>query len=143
MIELITTAVMIAGSLLLLTYWFRYTCLLIVSARTTRDYASEVAMANHLSFLEVQSQLRERSADFDRLSDLLDRDYATVMRLVEQTTAGQARLEQQMLGAYYRVNRAWFRLGRRFSAQVALQALEEMSMVVSHFANAAGEAAAA
>ena len=112
-------------------------------ALTTRDYASQFAVANHLSFLDVQSELRDRSPDFDRMSNLLDRDYATVLRMVEQANSGQARLEQQMLSAYYRVSRAWFRMSRRFSTQAAWQALEEMSMVVSHFANAAGEAAAA
>ena len=59
MIELISTIVIMAGSVLLFGYWFRYTCLLILSARTTRDYAGAVATANQLSFLEVQSVLRE------------------------------------------------------------------------------------
>ena len=57
MVELITTGVLTVGSVLLLAYWFRYMCLLILSAKTTQDYAGQVATANQLSFLEVQSQL--------------------------------------------------------------------------------------
>ena len=58
MFQSITTIALTAGSVLLLGYWFRYTCLLILSAKTTRDFAGEVAEANQLSFLEVQARLR-------------------------------------------------------------------------------------
>ena len=46
MFETATTILIIVGSMLLFGYWFRYTCLLILSAKTTRDYAGEVAAAN-------------------------------------------------------------------------------------------------
>ena len=142
--EIITSVVMTLGPVLLLAYWFRYSCLLMVSAKTARDYGSEVALAHDLSFVEIQSQLRDRStADFDRLSDLLDRDYAAVTRLSQQAAAGEAKLEQHMLAVYYRFTRAQYRLGRRISPQAARRALEQMSLVVSHFANAIGESAAA
>ena len=43
MIELVTTVIITVSSVLLFGYWFRYTCLLILSAKTTRDFAGEVA----------------------------------------------------------------------------------------------------
>ena len=46
MFETATTILIIVGSMLLFGYWFRYTCLLILSAKTTRDYAGEVAAAS-------------------------------------------------------------------------------------------------
>ena len=55
MIELVTTVIITASSVLLFGYWFRYTCLLILSAKTTRDFAGQVAAANQLGFLEVQT----------------------------------------------------------------------------------------
>ena len=63
MIELVTTVIITVSSVLLFGYWFRYTCLLILSAKTTRDFAGQVAAANQLGFLEVQAQLRAKLSD--------------------------------------------------------------------------------
>ena len=138
MIELITTIVITASSVLLFGYWFRYTCLLILSAKTTRDYAGDVAAANQLGFLEVQAQLREQPSNLDRLRDALDRDYAVVMRIA---TRG-SEIEKRMLGVDYRLMRAWFGISSHFSAAAARRALQEMSEIVAHFANVMGEQAA-
>ena len=46
MIELIASITITAGSVLLFCYWFRYTCFLILSAQTVREYATSVAQAN-------------------------------------------------------------------------------------------------
>lgn len=146
MIELVTTVGIIAGSMALFGYWFRYTCLLILSAKTTRDYAGEVAMANQLNFREVQSSLRERAnADLDRLRDSLDRDYDVVTYLLKHAanSEGESSLENSMLALNYRVMRTWYTMSRRFSTTAAARALDEMSLVVAHFANAMGERAAA
>ena len=72
MIEFVTTVFITVSSVLLFGYWFRYTCLLILSAKTTRDFAGEVVMANQLGFLEVQAQLRTSAGNLDtlRLVDL-------------------------------------------------------------------------
>lgn len=131
------------SSVLLFGYWFRYSCLLIVSARTARNFAAEVAMANQLAFLEVQSRLRQRAVtDLDRLRDLLDRDYAVLSYLLKHTANPSMResaLETGMLAINYRLMRGWYGLSRGFSAGAAYRALDEMSMVVAHFANAMGE----
>jgi hypothetical protein len=137
MIELIATLVITVSSVVLFAYWFRYTSLLILSAKTARDYAGEVAMANQLSFVQVQSQLRETSnADLDRLLSLLDRDYAVLCRLLEQGS-----LENRMLAINYRVTHAWYGMSRKFSASAACRALDEMSQTVAFLANALGEQA--
>lgn len=138
-IELVATIAIMLSSVLLFAYWFRYTCLLILSAKTARDYAMQVATDNGLNFLGVQSALREpASADLDSLQTLLDRDYALVARMMTQL--GDSGIEARMLAINYRLAGAWYRMSRRFSAQSARQALEEMSMVVAHFANTVGEA---
>src|ERR1700693_5998151 len=107
MIELLATAVVILSSMLLFGYWFRYTCLLILSARPTRDYASEVALANQMSVLEVQSQLRQTvPSDLDRLRDLLDRDYAVIRYLLKHASHPEDQnslLETCMLAVDYRL----------------------------------------
>jgi hypothetical protein len=146
MIELVATIVIMASSGLLFGYWFRYTCLLMLSARTTRDYAASVAIANQLGFLEVQAQLRDRtSADLDRLKDSLDRDYKVLTYLLKHASGpsdGQDALEKRMLEINYRLMGAWYSMSRRFSPAAACRALDEMATVVAHFANAMGERAA-
>src|SRR5260370_34862849 len=84
MIELVATVTITPSSVLLFGYWFRYTCLLILSAKTARDFAAEVATANQLGFLQVQSQLRANAANLGGLCDALDRDYAILNSLLKQ-----------------------------------------------------------
>lgn len=144
MLEFIVTLVITVSSALLFGYWFRYTCLLILSATTTRDYAADIATANQLSFLQVQTQLRDQNpADLDRLQASLDRDLAVVTYLIQHASGqGEWGMEDRMLQLNYRLMSAWCSLSRRFSPNAARHALDEMSMIVSHFANAMGERAA-
>ena len=142
MLELIVTLVITVSSVLLFGYWFRYTCLLIVSARTTRDYAADIATANQLSFLQVQAHLREhQAADLDNLQAALDRDLKVITYLI-QHASGEWGMEERMLQLNYRLMGAWFSVSSRFSPEAGRRALDEMSMIISHFANAMGERAA-
>jgi hypothetical protein len=143
-IEAITTVVITAGSVLLFAYWFRYTCLLILSAKTAHDYAGDLALAKGLRVVEVQSQLRtDRAVDLAGLHAALERDYTLIQSLLKRAAGEQSILENRMLQIHYRTNQVWYGISRSFSATAARQALEEMSMVVVHFANVAGEVAAA
>ena len=143
MLELIVTSVITASSVLLLGYWFRYSCLLILSARTTRDYAADIATANQLSFLQVQAQLRENPVDLDRLQSALNRDFALVTYLIQNASGqGEWGMEDRMLQLNYRLMGAWCSISRTFSPEAGRRALDEMSMIISHFANAMGERAA-
>ena len=142
MLDLIVTLVITVSSVLMLGYWFRYSCLLILSAETTRDYAADVAAANQLSFLQVQTDLRESSTDLSRLQASLDRDLAVVTSLI-QGASGPWGMEDRMLQLNYRVMGTWCSFSRRFSPEAGRRALDEMSMIVSHFANSLGEQAAA
>jgi hypothetical protein len=147
MIELVATIVITASSVLLFGYWFRYTCLLILSARTTRDYAGGVAAANQLKFPEVQAVLRSKGiADLDALKESLDRDYRVVTYLLRHSATPDEResaLEKRMLEVNYRLMRTWYRFSRQLSPSAACKALEEMALVVAHFANSMGERATA
>ena len=142
MIELIASITITAGSVLLFCYWFRYTCILILSAQSVREYATSVAQANQLSFLETQSQLAQASPDLDRLKNALDRDYAVIANLLTTLDSEQSGIEQRMLAIHYRLMGVWYKTSRHMSESMAAKALEEMSMVVAHFANSIGEASA-
>ena len=56
--ELISGVAALAGSMILLWYWFRYACLLILTAESDLSHGEEVAEANQLSFREVRAKLR-------------------------------------------------------------------------------------
>jgi hypothetical protein len=148
MIELIATIVITLSSALLFGYWFRYTCLLILSAKTTRDYAGEFAAAVELSFPGIQSQLRsEAIGNPEALVELqasLDRDYSVLTYLLKNVTdksAGASSVEVRMLEIHYKLMGAWFSVSKSFSVSSSKRALEEMALVVAHFANAMGERA--
>ena len=84
---MIASILIIAVSLVLFLYWFRYTCVLILSTRTTRDYGAEVARANQLNFVGIQNALQEPEAeDLDSLRRSLDRDYRLVTSLMKQAS---------------------------------------------------------
>ena len=146
MIELIATVIITVGSTVLFAYWFRYTCLLILSAKTARDYTTDVAYSNKLGFPEVQAQLSQKaSPDLDRLRAALDNDYRVVRQLLRYLPKGEeapSSLETHMLAVNYRLMSTWYQVSRHFSGNTAARALEEMSMVVAHFANLMGEQAA-
>jgi hypothetical protein len=142
MVELAATTTITAGSALLFGYWFRYTCLLILSTNTAQDHTRTVAVANQLSFLEVQSQLRYPQADLEGLRRLLERDYAVLTSLLRYTldcSPKQSTIEMRMLRINYRLLGLWYGLSRRFSIATARRTLEEMSLSVAHFANMMGE----
>jgi hypothetical protein len=143
MLEVAFTAIVAVGSVVLFGYWFRYTCLLIVSAKTALDYAGHVAAANQLSFLTVQSRLHERNVtDLDPLRAALDRDYSRIAHLLKSaanSSAGESSIETRMLEVSYRLTGAWYQVSRRFSTEAACRALEDMSLVIAHFANVVGE----
>ena len=146
MIENLATLVIIFSSFLLFVYWFRYACLLILTAKTTLDYAAAVVTVNQLDFPKVQLKLRDKAVDLDRLKDALDRDYEVLIYLLKNAAnspTGEAAIERRMLEIYYRLTRAWYTATSRFSPPTACRALGEMSIVLAHFANAMGERVAA
>lgn len=145
MLELIVTLVITVSSVLMFGYWFRYTCLLILSAETTRDYAADIATANQLSFLQVRAELRDQQpADLNRLQASLDRDLAVVTYLIQNASGqGEWGMEARMLKLNYRLMSTWCSVSQRFSPEAGRRALDEMSMIVSHFANSLGEQASA
>jgi hypothetical protein len=143
MFEKATTSFIISGSSLLLAYWFRYVCLLVLTAKPPRDYGVLAASANQLSFPTVQGMLcRASAADLVLLGKMLDRDYQVLSYLLKHIAsppAGMAAIETRMLAIDYQLMRWWFRTTSRSSPTIALGALNEMLHIVAHFANAMGE----
>jgi hypothetical protein len=140
--DLLINLVLTASSVALFCYWFRYGCLLILAAETLRDYSEEVVSANQLTFPAVQSELRRHDAvDLDGLHKCLERDFTIIACLLEGTSIStfDTGFEDAMLKMHFRAMSACFRLTRSNLREFALDALEEMTLVVAHFANQLGE----
>lgn len=131
-------------SVLLFLYWFRYTCLLILSARTSRDYARQVAVANQLSFLDARRKLSEDSS-LSRLHDLhrqLEKDYRLLTYLLSHGGVGYQSgksIEMRILVIDYWIMRVWYFAVKKLSPMRARDALLEMSSIINHLANCMGE----
>jgi hypothetical protein len=140
--QIVISGIIIAASFALFAYWFRYSCLLILSAQTTQDYAGVVAKASGLSVLEMQEQLEAGgSFDLSTVHRAMEADFAAVRRMLDQAPGIEEHLtssEQFVLRLDYHLMRAWARLTARSSPEQARQALLEQCAIVSHFANAAG-----
>ncbi|HLJ50621.1 MAG TPA: hypothetical protein VKU01_31625 [Bryobacteraceae bacterium] len=133
-------------SVALFAYWFRYTCLLLLSMRPAHDYAGAVVEANALRFPQVRETLPQVSEvpHLNVLRQSLDRDYKLLRSLIEHSTefrlAGRP-IERCMLCIDYYVMNLLFRVCHRHSIERGRKALEEMAAVLAHLANMMGEAA--
>jgi hypothetical protein len=142
---MVLSALIIAVSVVLFLYWFRYSCVLILNTRTTRDYSEGVAAANQLSFAAIQDKLGESEADLISIRQSLENDFRVVGNLLAKAggvPVGSEPLEAIMLRIDFRIMSAWFSLSHRFSESGAKTALDEMTQIVAHFANTCGERSA-
>src|SRR5260370_20591608 len=136
-------SVMIAVSIALLMYWFRYACRLILSAKPARDYTRTVAEANELRFLEVQRGLasaRERS-HLDSFARKLDDDFHLLRFLLRHCPSlytGTERLEQRMLTVHFQCMKPDYSLSRHISQSKSRRTLHDMAQEVRYYANPLG-----
>jgi len=139
--------IMSGVSLGLLIYWLRYSCQLILSAKSTRDYTRDVAEANDLRFLQVQqelAQVRER-IELDSLRSKVKNDYRLLTYLLVHGPAFHAngdRVEQFVLMLNFKLLMAYYELTSPISVSIGKSALQEMTQVVGYFANRMGERSA-
>jgi hypothetical protein len=142
---LLVSVFIIAASSVLFVYWFRYSCLLILSQRSSEQYALRVASTIRLSFPAVKLALERETArvGLDSLHDSLDRDYATLTDLLDNAR-GSDTIERRLLAADYRMLRLWYRVRSSAGDMAgARRALTEMSSILSYFAAEIGQSAAA
>lgn len=136
---MITGAIFIAVSLALLVYWFRYTCLMILSTRPAQDFARVAARRHGLNLMDVQASLSAPRPDLDALQQSLDADYARLTRLMRDYNASAGVLEEIMLKTHYAAMHSAYAICRRFAPAKARIALAAMADTVTHFAAVMGE----
>jgi len=145
---MISSVLIIAFSFVLLVYWFRYTCILILRTRTAVDYSPDVVAANNLRFPEVQTRLDQAATapQLNALHESLAHDYRLLTYLLRHTaglSVGGFPLEQRVLMLDFRVMQVFYALASTLGLPQAKGALEEMANILRHFSNAMGERAAA
>lgn len=131
---MLASALIIAFSLVLLVYWFRYSCALLLNAR------AESAIADsRFTWMEVQRRLGDQ-ADLDPLQRALRRDYELLTYLIEHASGlGLETIEDRLLMADYRLMQAWYRLTRRLIPTQARRAVSEMASVLNVLAGRLNE----
>jgi hypothetical protein len=135
-------SVLISGiSVVLLLYWFRYTCLLLLRARQEPGLVERVADANGLNLLAVQDQLHSPdAANWQAVERALDHDYQILAFLLEHAAElGGSRLERSILAIDFRLLQFWYRLMRTAAPHNARAALSEMAAVLTRMSAMLGE----
>ena len=128
----------IAVSVVLLIYWFRYSCIMLL-----RD-AAEHATGNALDQIRVQ-ELRERlrnEPDLDPLHVAIQRDYQLLSYLLQNASGLELNaIEDRLLLWDYKLMRCWYRVTRTIAPEQAREALSEMATVLSVLSGKIGERA--
>lgn len=139
---MLASTLIAAVSSVLLVYWFRYTCLLLLQNHEDRAHASSVAFANRLAFPQVQERLRSTGAalPLDELQTALARDYRVLRYLLEHSAGLDIpSIERRMLILDYHLMQIKYRMVRRTSAEQARKTLCEVSGIMEYFAGKMGE----
>jgi hypothetical protein len=130
----------VALSLALFIYWFRYSCILILRNRSEVAAASTVR-DNRFGYADVLERLSYDPA-LDKLQASLERDHCILKYLVEHAAGLElGSLEDRLLMFDYRVMHGVYRLTRTAAPQQARNALSEMATVLGVIAHRIGEQA--
>ncbi|MCI0721662.1 MAG: hypothetical protein L0338_22215 [Acidobacteria bacterium] len=132
----------IVASVILGAYWLRYVSLLIFEAGCGEEHSRSVTNLVQLNYQAVQHTLAAQtaSASLDRLSRLIEEDYALLSKLLDGPQVDA--LERRLLTLNYRLAQLRYRLSRMAGLSQAATALNEMASMMAYCANAAGRSAA-
>ena len=139
---MIESILIIAFSLVLFVYWFRYTVLLLLN----EDRADErEVLVGQLSLMETRETLRTAptGVPLDRLHSALEKDYRMLRYLQDHAAGlGLRPVERFLLMLDYRMLRIWYQITRNASTVHARGALDEMAGILSCIAHKMDERAA-
>jgi hypothetical protein len=138
---MIISLLIIGFSIVLLVYWFRYSCLLLLRAESER--VASAPAANDQRFASAGMWRELPAAPLDRLEEALNRDYRLLTYLLDHAAglSGES-LEDRILVLDYRVMSWYFCLTRALAPSQARRALSEMATVVAVLADRMGQQAA-
>jgi hypothetical protein len=135
---MLASALITLFSIILLVYWFRCTCLLLLR---NGQAAASSGEGLRLSYRHV---LEQGGDQLDPLHQALNRDYAVLTYLLSHAAGLDINpIERHMLTADFKVMGFWYRLTKSTAPTYAGEALREMASVVDFFALRMGEQATA
>ncbi len=136
----------IGTTAVLFLLWFRYMCSLLLAAQTSLDTRESVARANSLVFADVIREINTGSApSVDQLQLFttgLARDFEVVtylLRHLGESPLVDSPTEAWMLKIDYHIQRFWFRLLLPLSPAAASTRVNQMAIIICHFADLIGE----
>lgn len=123
---MVASILIIGFSFVLLVYWFRYSCILLL-----RNCAEESqVLDSRFGFAQVKEQL-QAGASLDTLHQMLGRDYRLLTYLLEHAAGlNLDSLEDRLLVLDYKVMQWYYRLTKVAAPAQARHALAEMASVV-------------
>jgi hypothetical protein len=126
---MITSIFTIAISVVLLGYWLRYSCLMLL--RSAREHVEMPTADERFSVSSVLERLKTEN-DLALLERALERDYHVVTYLIEHAADLElASIENRLLVLDYKLMRLWSRVTRSAAPQQSRRALSEMATVLS------------
>jgi len=127
---MLTSILIIALSLALLIYWFRYSCILLLRNHQEPAKSSPAIVDNRFRVGEVQQRL-QTAEPLDPLHAALQRDYQVLTYLLEHAAGLELEaFEDRLLVIDYRVMQWWYCLTKTAAPDQARQALKEMAAVL-------------
>ena len=132
---MVTSVFIIGISAVLLVYWLRYSCVMLLHGALER---SATVADERFSASSVLERLKTE-ADLAPLERALERDYRVVTYIIEHATDLElASIENKLLVLDYQLMRLWSRLTRTLAPQQSRKALSEMASVLRVLAGQMG-----
>ena len=126
---MIASILIIAFSIVMFVYWFRYSCILLLRGAAEQAGLS-AAQDERFSVSEVLERLKTEQ-ELDPLQRSLDRDYHVLKYLIEQAADVElVSIENRLLILDYKLMHCWFNLTRTLAPVHSRRALTEMASVL-------------
>jgi hypothetical protein len=128
---MLASILIIAFSLTLFVYWFRYSCILLLrNAAESKVVAPDSEPDTRFSFPDVRAQLKADRA-LDPLHTALNRDYQMLTYLLQHAAGLElTSFEDRLLALDYKVMQVCYRVTRTLFPEQARKALTEMATVL-------------
>jgi|ERR1035437_2492050 hypothetical protein len=124
---MLASVLIIAFSLVLFLYWFRYSCILLLR---NQESSSVSAADSRFQFGQVQQSLKT-AVELDSLHRSLQRDYQVLHYLLHHAVGLELEsFEDRLLVLDYKVMQVWYRLTCTAAPRYARRALAEMAGIL-------------
>lgn len=127
---MLASILIIAFSLSLFVYWFRYSCILLLRNAADQVVAPSSETDTRFSFNDVRARLKTDQA-LDPLHNALNRDYQMLTYLLQHAAGLElSSFEDRLLVLDYKVMQFYYRVTRTLFPQQGRKALTEMATVL-------------